>query len=157
MSINWDTKPRVWIVVRGNCRSLRFLPSRRDRAGQDAQSLDRPLGRAIEPTLDVDCAGARYNVTYAICKDRVSQDRGGAGAIPHHVAGLLRSLSEHSGPKIFLRILELELFGDGHPVVADDRCTPLLLDQNRFRSWAQCDPYSIGELRCAAQNLLAGR
>ena len=52
-------------------------------------------------------------------------------------------------------ILELELLGDRHPVIAHERRTPLLLHQNGLGARTQGDAHSIGELRRAAQDLVA--
>src|SRR6185312_6276479 len=57
--------------------------------------------------------------------------------------------------EVFLGVLEIELLGDGHAVIADERGTPLLFDQHGFRPWAECHADSVGKLACAAQDLVA--
>ena len=109
--------------------SLRVLTGRDMRA----QRLDRRLGAAVEAALEVDRAGAGDDVAHAVGEDRVRQDRRRAGAVADHVAGLLRRLAQHLRAEVLLGVLEIELLGDGHAVVADDRRAPFLLDQHRLR------------------------
>ena len=71
--------------------------------------------------------------------------------------GLLGRLAQHPGAEIFLRILEVEFLGDGHAVVADDRRSPFLLDQDRLRTRPERDAHGIGKLGRAAKDLLARR
>ena len=120
------------IVVRGNGADLSLFLARLDRARHGPQSLDHALGGTIEAALDIDRARAGNDVAYAIGKYRVSQNCCGARSIAHHVAGLFCSLSKHPGAEILLRVLEVELLGDGDAVVAHDRHAPFLLDQHRL-------------------------
>ena len=80
---------------------LRFLLARFDGPRQRPQCFDRSLCRAVEATLDVDCACARNHVTHPIGEYGMGQDRRSAGTAAHHVAGFLRRLPQHSGAKIF--------------------------------------------------------
>ena len=125
------------IVMRGKGADLSLFLVRLDRARHGPQSFDGALGGTIEAALDVDCARAGHDVAYAVGKYSVRQNRCRAGSIADHVAGLFRGLSEHAGAEILLRVLEVELLGDGDAIVAHDRRTPLLLDQHRLGSRAQ--------------------
>jgi hypothetical protein len=58
-------------------------------------------------------------------------------------------------PKIFFRIRQVDLFGDSHTVVANQRGAPFFLDENRFRSWSQRNPHSICELSGPPQDLFS--
>ena len=121
------------------------------------QRLDGDTGAPIEPALDVDGAGARHDVIHAVGEDRVRENGRRAGAVADGVTGPLRCLAKHLGAEIFLRVLEIEFLGDGDAVVADDRRTPVLLDQHALRLRPQRDAHRVGEQRRAAQDFFAGR
>ena len=76
------------VVVGRDGGDLRLLLAGRDRARHLAQRRDGGLGAAVETALDVDRAGARRDIADAVGKDRVRQDRRGAGAVADDVAGL---------------------------------------------------------------------
>src|SRR6516165_1710936 len=84
----------------------------------------------------------------------MGEDSRSAGPITYDIAGLLRCLAQHLRAKIFLRILELHLLGDRDSVVADDRYTPFLLNEDGFGLRTERDAHGIGELGRAAQHLL---
>jgi len=42
----------------------------------------------------------------------------------------VRRLPQHPGAEILFRILKIELLGDGHAIIADDRSAPFLFDQH---------------------------
>ena len=94
------------------------------------QRRDRDTCTAIKPTFEIYGAGAGHDVTHAVGEDRVREDRRSTGAIANDIAGLLRCLAKHPGSEIFLRVLEIELLGDGDAVIANDRRTPALLYQD---------------------------
>ena len=62
----------------------------------------------------------------------------------------------HLRAEVLLVVLELELLGDGHAVVADDRPAPLLLDEHALRLRAERDADGVGERQRAVQDLFAG-
>ncbi len=112
-------------------------------------------GGAVQTALDVDGTGTGHNVSHAIGKNGMGEDRGRAGSVTDVFASFLGGLAQHLGAKVLLRILEVELLGDRHAVVADERHTPLFLDENGFGLGTQRDADSICELSRTAQNLLA--
>ena len=83
------------------------------------------------------------------------QDCGGAGSVADGIAGALRCLTDHLRSKVLLRIFELDFFCDGDPVIADERPSPLLLDQHAFGLWTERDAHSIGKRGSAGQNFLS--
>ena len=111
---------------------------------------------AIETPLEVDCARTGSNVPHTIREDCMCEDRGCARTVPDQVTRLFSGLAQHLRTEIFLGIFELHFLGDRDSVVADDRCSPFLLNQHRFRFRPQCDPHGVGELRCAPEYLLPG-
>jgi hypothetical protein len=82
----------------------------------------------------------------------MGQNGGGAGAIADEFAGLLRRLAQHPGTQILFRIPEFEFLGDGDAVVADKRCAPFPLDENRFRPGAEGHADRVRELTHPTQD-----
>lgn len=64
-----------------------------------------------------------------------------------------RRLAQHARAQVLLRILEIELLGDGDPVIADERWSPLALEQDRLRPRAQGDANRIRQLRRTVKDL----
>ena len=145
------------VVVRGDRADLRLFLSRLDRTGQRAcRASIGALGRAIQAALEVDRAGTGDDVAHAVRKDRVRQNRRGAGAVADHIAGLLGRLTQHLGAEVLLGILEVEFLGDrGTPSLQTIGCTPFSLDQHRFRSRTERNADRVGELGRAAQDFFA--
>ena len=103
-----------------------------------------------------DGAGPGGDIAHAVGKDRLREYGRGAGAVTDDISGSLRGLAKHLRAEIFFCILEIEFLGDGDAVIADDRCAPALLNQNRFRLRPQRDADRIGKKRGAPQHLFAG-
>jgi hypothetical protein len=66
------------------------------------------------------------------------------------------ALPQHLRAQILLRVLQMNLPGNGHPVVADEGCTPFLLDQNGCGLGPQRHPRGIGKRPGSAHQLLSG-
>jgi hypothetical protein len=64
----------------------------------------------------------------------------------------VRRLPQHAGAKILLSVFQVEFLGDGDAVVTHDGRAPLLLDQNRFRTWTQGQPNRVGKPGGPAQD-----
>ena len=60
----------------------------------------------------------------------MGEDGRGAGAVADDVSGSFRRLTEHLGAEILFGIPEIDFLGDGNAIIADDRRTPALLDQD---------------------------
>ena len=54
-------------------------------------------------------------------------------AVADQLAGALGRLADHLRAEVLFVVLELELLGDRHAVVADDRTAPFLLDEHALR------------------------
>jgi len=72
------------------------------------------------------------------------------------VARLLGGLPQHLRTKILLSILNVEFLSDGDAIVADDRCSPFLLDEYRLGFGSKRDAHGIGKLCRTAKQLLSG-
>ena len=75
---------------------------------------------------------------------------------PTTFARPLGGLTNHLRAEILFVVLELELLRDGHPVIADERPSPLALDENGLGRRSEGDPDRVGELRDAAEDFLLG-
>ena len=141
------------VVVRGDGRDLRLLESAADRSGQRPERCHHRADAAVEPALQVDGAGAGGDVADAIGEDRLGEDRRGARAVPHGVAGALGGLAHHLRAEILDGILEVHLLGDGDAVIADERRAVLLLDEHGLGLGTQRDPHRIGQRVHALEHL----
>ena len=79
----------------------------------------RPIGLAPAATLRRPCLTMAWASTVAVVVPS-----------PADVVGLLRDFLHELGPDLLLRVLQLDLLRDGHPVVGDGRGAPLLLQDD---------------------------
>ena len=79
--------------------------------------------------------------------------------VPSPTASPVRSAASRSicGAEVLLGVLQLELLGDGHAVVADERLAPLLLDQHALGLRAERHAHGVGQGGGAAEDLLPRR
>ena len=145
------------VVVSGDRRDLHALLVVGDRPRELFQARDDGMERAIEAALQIDRARAGGDIPHALGKDRRGQQRGGRRAIADHVAGAFGRLANHLRAEVLLVVLQLELLGDRHAVVADDRATPFLLDEHALRFRAQRHAHGIGQRHRAVQDFFARR
>ena len=108
-------------LCRRNRPDLSPFLARFDVSRHRAQCLDRNLGRTVEAALQIDCTGTSGDVPHAVGEDRLSQNGRGARAVAYGLPGLDGGLPEHLRTEVFLGILEVDLLGDRHPVIANDR------------------------------------
>src|SRR6516225_6869653 len=67
-------------------------------------------------------------------------------AVAGHVVGLLRYFLDELGADLLPRVLELDLLGDGHAIVGDRGCAPLLLEYHVTALGAEGYLHGVGEL-----------
>ena len=138
----------------GNRRHLSFFAPTLHCLGQTPQRFHGDLDATVNATLQVDCTGAGRNITDTLGKDRVSENRGHTGAVTDGIAGALGGLTNHLGAKILAGILELDLFGDGDAVIADQGYTEALLNENTLGFGTERDPYGIGQCLSTSKQFL---
>ena len=73
------------------------------------------------------------------------QNRGCTGTVTDLITRPLCRLADHLGTEIFLGVFQIEFFRDSDTIIADDRFSPLLLNQNGFRFRTKCYPHRIRE------------
>ena len=116
-----------------------------------ATGRERPFKRfygdaeaAIQAPLEIHGTGAGRHIVQALGKYCMRKDRRCARPIADGIAGALCGLPDHLCSEVCFWVLQLDLLGDGDPVVTDNRPSPLLLDEHAFGFWPECDAYSIG-------------
>ena len=62
---------------------------------------------------------------------------------PDLVAGALGRLAHYAGAEVFDGMLELDLLGDSHAVIADQRAPKLLVEQHTFGLGSERDAHSV--------------
>ena len=118
------------VVVGRYGADLRLLLAGRDRPRHLAQRRNGGLYAAVETALDVDRASARRDIANSVSKDRVRQQSRRTRAVADDVTRSLGGLPQHLRAEVFLRVPEIELFGNGNAVVANDRRAPFLLNEH---------------------------
>ena len=108
--------------------------------------LHRGLDRRLDAPLQGHRVGAGRHVAQALLDHGLGQDRRRRGAVAGHVVGLLRHFLDELGPDLLLRVLELDLLGDGHAVVGDRGRAPLLLEDHVATLGAEGDLHRVRQL-----------
>ena len=102
----------------------------RPRGRSPAAGRDTAATAASMPRLRSDRGGAGSDVAQALADHRLGQHGGGGGAVTGDVVGLGRDLLGQLGAEVLVRVLQLDLAGDGHAVVGDGGGAPLLVDDD---------------------------
>ena len=95
--------------------------------------LDRLHSRRhglLDAPLEGNRVGSGGNVFQALANQGLRQHGGGGGAVPGDIVGLGGHFLHELGTHVFEVVLELDLLGDGDPVVGDGRSTPALADHD---------------------------
>ncbi len=69
----------------------------------------------------------------------MGQDRGSRGAVAGVIGSLFGDFTDHLSAHIFIRVLQVDLFGDRNTVFSDKRCAELLIDHNVAAAGAERD------------------
>ena len=96
------------------------------------------------------------DVLQTLVDDGLRQQGSGGGAVAGDVVGLGSDFADELRAHVLERILELDVLGDRHAVIGDQRRAELLAQNNVAALRAQGDLYGIGELVDAGQQGLAG-
>ena len=132
-------------VVGGNCGDVLDVMFAFDGNRELLDLVDDGLRAKIDAALELHRVGARREVAQAFSDDRLSDDGRGGRAVAGHVVGLRGGLLEHLGAHVLEVILEFDLFGDGHAIMRDRRCAPLLINGHVAAAWAQGDLDRVGQ------------
>ena len=97
------------------------------------------------PRLRRDGVGAGGDVAEALAHERLGEHDRGGGAVTGDVVGLLGDLLDELGTDLLVRVVELDLLGDGHAVVRDRGGAPLLLEHDVAAARAEGHLDGVGE------------
>lgn len=90
------------------------------------------------------------DVAQTLADQRLGQHGGGGGAVTRDVVGLGRHLLDELGAQVLVRVVDLDLTGDGDTVVGDRRRAELLVDDDVAALGADGHLDGVGKLVDAA-------
>ena len=90
--------------------------------------------------------GAGGDVAHALVDQRLGQHGGGGGAVAGDVVGLGGDVLGQLRAEVLVRVVEVDLAGDGHAVVGDRRGAELLVDDDVAAARAEGHLDRVGQL-----------
>ncbi len=138
------------LVLRGQTGDGRDVGLLVDRAGGREEVLGHGLDRGVDALLQGGRGSARGDVAQALTDQRLGQHGGGGGAVTRDVVGLGRHLLHQLRAEVLVRVVDLDLTGDGHAVVGDGRGAELLVDDDVAALGADRHLHGVGKLVDAA-------
>ncbi len=106
--------------------------------------------------LHHDGVRAGGEVLQALADHGLREQGGGGGAVARDVVGLGGDLTHELSAHVLERIGQLDLLGDGHAVVGDERSAELLVEHDVAALGAEGDLHGIGQSIDADFKRLAG-
>ncbi len=110
----------------------------------------------LDALLQADRVGTGGHVAQALADERLGEHGRGGGAVSGDVVGLLRDLLDELRADLLVRVVELDLLGDGHAVVRDRGGAPLLLEHDVAATRAEGHLDRVGQDVQAALEAAAG-
>ena len=107
------------------------------------------------PRLQIHRVGSGGDRFRAFLDDGLRQHRCCRRAVARHIGGLGGNLAQHLRAHVLELVLELDLLGDGDPVLRHARSPVRLLQHDVAALGAERDPDGVGENIDAAQHSLA--
>jgi len=101
-----------------------------DLDGHGVDALDGSGHGGLDALLERHRVGAGGDVAQPGTHHRPRQHGGGGGSVTGHVVGLLGHFLDQFGADLLVGVLELDLLGNGHTVVGDRGCAPLLVEHH---------------------------
>ena len=108
-------------------------------------SVGDGLDGLLDALLERDGVGAGGDVAQALAHERLSENGGGGGSVARDVVGLLGDLLDELRADLLVRVVELDLLGDGDAVVRDRGGAPLLLENDVATARAQGHLDGVGQ------------
>ena len=136
-------------IARGDGADVLDLVEGLDLLGVLLDLLDQCVDGLIHARADGDGIGAGGHVLETVANHDIGEKRGGGGAVTGNVVGLDGGLADELRAHVLDLVLELDLLGDGHAVVGDERCTEAALAGDVTALGAKRDLDGIGEFGCA--------
>ena len=132
-------------VLRGDGRDVGDLVLAVDRAGDLEQALADATDGLVDAALEVHRRAAGGDDLEALADHRLGQHGRGGGAVTGDVVGLGGDLLGELGAEVLVRVLELDLAGDGDTVVGDRGGAPLLVEDDVAALRAERHLDGVGE------------
>ena len=111
----------------------------------EQRSRTTAAAAASMPRLSAIGFGAGGDVAQALVDHRLGEHGRGGGAVTGDVVGLGGDLLGQLGAEVLVRVLQLDLTGDGDAVVGDRRRAPLLVDDDVAAARAERHLDGVGE------------
>ena len=146
----------TWRPARRSWRRAAIVLLVLDRAGGLEQLVADGLDGGVDAPLERERAGAGGDVAQALADHRLGQHGRGGGAVTRDVVGLGGDLLGQLGAEVLVRVLQLDLTGDGDAVVGDGRRAELLVDDDVAAPGADRHLHGVGKLVDAALEGAAG-
>ncbi len=121
--------------------------------GRD-ELLDDRVGGLLNATAQGDRVGAGNHVLQTLVNQRLGQHGGGGGAVAGDVVGLLGDFLDQLGADALVRILEIDLLGDGNTIIGDGGSAIGLVQHHVATLGTQRDLDGVGELVEAREHSL---
>ncbi|EME62236.1 DNA polymerase II large subunit [Rhodococcus ruber BKS 20-38] len=103
------------------------------------------LDGLLDAALEAERVRTGSDVAQTLAHQRLGEHGGGGGAVTRDVVRLLGNFLDQLGADLLVRVLELDLLGDGHTIVGDRGGAPLLLEHDVATLGPQRHLDSVGE------------
>ena len=117
-------------ILRGDGRNLCDLILASNRAGDLAQTIVDGNDCLVDAALEVHRGAASGDNLETLAHHRLGKNRGGGRSVTGNIVGLGCDLLGELSAEVFVRVFKLYLTGDGHTIVGDGGCAPLLVDDD---------------------------
>ena len=117
-----------------------------DLLGELVQLLDDLLDALLDAAGQGHRVGAGGDGLEPFAVDGLGEDGGGGGAVAGDVAGLAGGFLDELGAHVLVRVVQLDVLGDGDAVLGDGRAAPALVEDGVAAARAQGAPDGPGQL-----------
>ena len=136
-------------IARGDGADVLDLVEGLDLLGILLDLLDQCVDGLVHARADGDGIGAGGHILETVANHDIGKQRGGGGTVTGDVIGLDGGLADELGAHVLDLVLELDLLGDGHTVVGDERGAEAALAGDVAALGTKRDLDGIGEFGCA--------
>ena len=127
-----------------------------DRDGTLGEQLQGLVGSGGDAVVDGDRVRAGGDGTHALVDQGLGQQGGGGGPVTGDVVGLHGDGLHQLGTEVLEGVLEIDVAGDGHTVVGDDRATEGLVEDDVAALGPQGDAHRVSQRVHTALETLTG-
>ena len=127
-----------------------------DRRRHREHRLRDGLDRLVDPAGEGHRVGTRGDHLDPLAEDRLGEHRGRGRAVARHVVRLAGRLLHQLRAEVLERVLEIDLFGDGHTVLGDLGRAPALVEHGVAAAGTERALHGTGKLGDAGEQRLTG-